>query len=140
MKLAIDKLPTSKCAEALVEVREILIESDVSPFELNYSGLIKSLLIYLAGVDGPLDRDQRLRVMLNVFAGCPLDATSISIDNLNSSWMSALVAKLNGCVSQLEQFPVKVHDLPANTAAGRGGTSALKFFNTHQLKVICLQV
>jgi hypothetical protein len=51
--------------------------------------------------------------------------------------MSALVAKLSGCVSQLEQFPVKVHDLPAGTGTGRGGgTSALKFFNTHQLKVL----
>lgn len=34
----------------------------------------------------------------------------------------------------MEQFPVKVHDLPAGSGAGRGGTSALKFFNTHQLK------
>lgn len=49
---------------------------------------------------------------------------------------SALVAKLGGCIAQLEQFPVKVHDLPTGTSAGRtGGTSALKFFNTHQLKV-----
>lgn len=46
----------------------------------------------------------------------------------------ALVSKLSSCVSQLEQFPVKVHDLPAGSGAGRGGTSALKFFNTHQLK------
>jgi hypothetical protein len=54
----------------------------------------------------------------------------------NPAAMSALVAKLSGCVSQLEQFPVKVHDLPAGTGTGRaGGTSALKFFNTHQLKV-----
>lgn len=37
-------------------------------------------------------------------------------------------------MSQLEQFPVKVHDLPATSGAGRGGTSAIKFFNTHQLK------
>ncbi|RZC38081.1 E3 ubiquitin-protein ligase TRIP12, partial [Asbolus verrucosus] len=134
LKLAIDKLSTNKCAEALAELREILIESDVSPFEVNYSGLIKSLLVYLADVDGPLDRDQRLRIMLNVFAGCPLEANVTAIGELNSTWMSALVAKLNGCVSQLEQFPVKVHDLPASSGAGRGGTSALKFFNTHQLK------
>ena len=46
--------------------------------------------------------------------------------------LSLLVSKLNNCLSQLEQLPVKVHDLPAGT---RGGTSALKFFNTHQLKV-----
>ncbi|KAI5715749.1 hypothetical protein M8J77_021829 [Diaphorina citri] len=44
--------------------------------------------------------------------------------------LAALIAKLNGCVSQLEQLPVKVHDLPAGT----GSTTALKFFNTHQLK------
>lgn len=42
---------------------------------------------------------------------------------------SSFVAKLNGCVTQLEQFPVKVHDF-----FGRSNTSALKFFNTHQLK------
>ena len=46
----------------------------------------------------------------------------------------ALVSKVSSCVSQLEQFPVKVHDLPAGSGVGRGGTSALKFFNTHQLK------
>lgn len=45
------------------------------------------------------------------------------------------MSKLNNCVSQLEQFPVKVHDLPAGAGGARGGTSALKFFNTHQLKV-----
>ncbi|VVC88001.1 unnamed protein product [Leptidea sinapis] len=42
--------------------------------------------------------------------------------------LSALVCKVNACVSHLEQFPVRVHDLPARPA-----TSALKFFNTHQL-------
>lgn len=50
--------------------------------------------------------------------------------NYNPSSLSALVNKINACVSQLEQFPVRVHDLPA-----RPSTSALKFFNTHQLKV-----
>lgn len=55
--------------------------------------------------------------------------------DLNPGAFGALVAKLNSCVAQLEQFPVKVHDLPAGSGAGRGGTSALKFFNTHQLKV-----
>ncbi|KAJ8956894.1 hypothetical protein NQ318_014311, partial [Aromia moschata] len=134
LKLAIEKLSTVKCGEALLELREILMESDISPFEVNYSGLIKALLSYLAEVSGPYDRDQRLRILLNVFAGCPLDTSVTHVEELNPTWMSALVAKLNGCVSQLEQFPVKVHDLPAGSGAGRGGTSALKFFNTHQLK------
>ncbi|XP_076254826.1 E3 ubiquitin-protein ligase ctrip isoform X2 [Rhynchophorus ferrugineus] len=134
LKFAIDKLPTGKCAEALLELREILIESDISPFEVNYSGLIKALLAYLADVNGPFDREQRLRILLNVFADFPLEYNVKEINSINSTWMGALVQKLNGCVSQLEQFPVKVHDLPANSGAGRGGTSALKFFNTHQLK------
>lgn len=131
---AIQKLPTDECGEALKELREILIESDISPFEVNHSGLIKALLNYLAGVSGSIERDQRLRIFLNVFAGCPLDDDAIEIVEMKSMWMGALVAKLNGCISQLEQFPVKVHDLPAGSGAGRGGTSALKFFNTHQLK------
>ncbi|KAJ8973590.1 hypothetical protein NQ317_010027 [Molorchus minor] len=134
LKFAIEKLSTVKCHEALLELREILMESDISPFEVNYSGLIKALLCYLADVNGPYDRDQRLRILLNVFVGYPLNANVTTVDEPNSTWMSALVAKLNGCVSQLEQFPVKVHDLPASSGAGRGGTSALKFFNTHQLK------
>lgn len=61
LKLAIEKLPTLKCGEALVELREILMESDISPFEVNYSGLIKALLSYLTDVNGPFDTDQRLR-------------------------------------------------------------------------------
>lgn len=131
----IQRLPTSECGEALQELREILIESDISPFEVNHSGLIKALLSYLASNTGPIERDQRLRIFLHVFANCPLQMNvTVLDDEINSTWMSALVAKLSGCVSQLEQFPVKVHDLPASSGAGRGGTSALKFFNTHQLK------
>lgn len=111
------------------------MESDISPFEVNHSGLIKALLNYLAEQDGPFDRDQRLRIFLKVFAALPLERNATEIEEINSAWMGALVMKLSGCVSQLEQFPVKVHDLPASSGAGRGGTSALKFFNTHQLKV-----
>lgn len=111
------------------------MDSDISPFEVNHSGLIKALLSYLANVEGVLDRDERLRIFLNVFAGCPVDGSVTYFDDVNPAWMGALVGKLSGCVSQLEQFPVKVHDLPASSGAGRGGTSALKFFNTHQLKV-----
>lgn len=52
--------------------------------------------------------------------------------------VSALVSKLRDCLHHLEQFQVKVHDLPGApqpTAGSRHGSSALKFFNTHQLKV-----
>ena len=65
----------------------------------------------------------------------PLNTQGFNEDKVQS--LSALINKLNGCVNQLEQFPVKVHDLPGSALAGsgRGGsTSAIKFFNTHQLK------
>ena len=49
--------------------------------------------------------------------------------------MQALVQKLMACLHQLEQFQVKVHDLPGGTSSTGRGSNALKFFNTHQLKV-----
>nr|XP_022913625.1 E3 ubiquitin-protein ligase TRIP12 isoform X2 [Onthophagus taurus] len=131
---SIQKLSREDCGIALNELKEILIDSDISPFEVNHSGLIKALLNYLAATEGCVDRDQRLRIFMHVFAGCPTESNSTELTEIKSEWMGALVIKLNGCISQLEQFPVKVHDLPANSGAGRGGTSALKFFNTHQLK------
>ncbi|XP_048460191.1 E3 ubiquitin-protein ligase TRIP12-like isoform X1 [Rhincodon typus] len=41
---------------------------------------------------------------------------------------------MNNCLSQMEQFPVKVHDFPSGNGTGSRGSQALKFFNTHQLK------
>lgn len=132
---AIQKLDTLDNIDALKELRDILIESDISPFEVNHSGLIKAMLSFLASVDGVVEREQRLRNFMYVFVGAPLEKDcEYVIEHWNSMYMSALVNKLGGCVSQLEQFPVKVHDFPAGSGAGRGGTSALKFFNTHQLK------
>lgn len=66
--------------------------------------------------------------------------SAFEADKLDTAPLSALVSKLNACVSQLEQFAVKVHDLPGAGNVGGRGTSALKFFNTHQLKVSCLKV
>ncbi|RZF46922.1 hypothetical protein LSTR_LSTR013234 [Laodelphax striatellus] len=131
---AINKLNTQSADTslgALCELRDIVMVSDISPFEVNHSGLIRSLLQYLT--DPRDSRDQRLRTFLHVFANTPLDgssAGSCSGGVVNAGCLSALVSKLGSCVSQLEQFPVKVHDLPAGT----GSTTALKFFNTHQLK------
>ncbi|XP_062699654.1 E3 ubiquitin-protein ligase TRIP12 [Aedes albopictus] len=135
---AIQKLEGNQidCLTALKELRDILIESDISPFEVNHSGLIRAMLNYMANDSNHLvDRAERLRMFLHVFANLPLDANFSSNGALaiNSAPFSAFVAKLNGCVTQLEQFPVKVHDFPAGVG-GRSNTSALKFFNTHQLK------
>lgn len=48
---------------------------------------------------------------------------------ISNAAFGSFISKLHGCVTQLEQFPVKVHDF-----YGKSNTSALKFFNTHQLK------
>ncbi|XP_047369481.1 E3 ubiquitin-protein ligase TRIP12 isoform X3 [Vespa velutina] len=133
---AIQRLQSNQLDEmfsALTELRDIVLESDISPFEMNYSGLIKALLNYLTTTDAPGNRYDRLRMFWQLFAESTIQQDNNVVD-LQPGAFGALVAKLNSCVAQLEQFPVKVHDLPAGSGAGRGGTSALKFFNTHQLK------
>jgi hypothetical protein len=65
--------PTESLA-ALEELRSIVMESDISPFEVNHSGLIQAILQYITQPDNPVmgPRDQRLRTFLYVFAGCPV--------------------------------------------------------------------
>ncbi|XP_037893518.1 E3 ubiquitin-protein ligase TRIP12 isoform X4 [Glossina fuscipes] len=134
----IDKLcgsPTN-CLDALIELKTILLESDISPFEVNHSGLIKAMLNYMTAEEGVVEREVRLRSFMHVFAGLPLEPMSkvSNLPQIDPAAFSAFVSKLNACVTQLEQFPVKVHDFPAGPGGGRSNTSALKFFNTHQLK------
>ncbi|EDW85023.2 uncharacterized protein Dwil_GK14424 [Drosophila willistoni] len=124
------------CLDALLELKTILLESDISPFEVNHSGLIKAMLNYMTSETGLVERDARLRSFMHVFAGLPLEPLLQNVGQLPSIEpiaFAAFVAKLNGCVTQLEQFPVKVHDFPAGPG-GRSNQSALRFFNTHQLK------
>lgn len=72
---AIQKLDGSYeiCLKALEELRNILLESDISPFEVNHSGLIKAMLNYMTSENGNVSRNDRLRSFLYVFAGLPLD-------------------------------------------------------------------
>uniref|UniRef100_A0A1A9WS13 E3 ubiquitin-protein ligase n=1 Tax=Glossina brevipalpis TaxID=37001 RepID=A0A1A9WS13_9MUSC len=134
----IDKLSGSStnCLDALLELKTILLESDISPFEVNHSGLIKAMLNYMTIEEGLVDREMRLRSFMHVFAGLPLEPMGkvSNLPQIDAAAFSAFVSKLNACVTQLEQFPVKVHDFPAGPGGGRSNTSALKFFNTHQLK------
>ncbi|XP_014232904.2 E3 ubiquitin-protein ligase TRIP12 isoform X2 [Trichogramma pretiosum] len=116
---------------ALTELRDVILESDISPFEMNHSGLIKALLNYLT-MEGNGSRQERLKTFWKLFAESTMQTENLV--DYNPGAFGALVSKVSSCASQLEQFPVKVHDLPAGSGVGRGGTSALKFFNTHQLK------
>ncbi|XP_050045361.1 E3 ubiquitin-protein ligase TRIP12 isoform X2 [Dermacentor andersoni] len=124
---------TDQGLQALQEIRAVLLEGDVSSFEVIHSGLVSRLLSFLTTAN--CHRDDRLRTFLQVFLHTPQYNPDVVYDHVIPSPgpLSALVQKLNACVSQLEQFPVKVHDLPGAVGGGRG-TSALKFFNTHQLK------
>ena len=49
--------------------------------------------------------------------------------------LGKLVAKLIACLNQIEQFPVKVHELPGGPQGSLRGSNALRFFHTHQIKV-----
>ncbi|RWS01072.1 putative E3 ubiquitin-protein ligase TRIP12-like protein, partial [Dinothrombium tinctorium] len=117
----------------------VIMEGDISPFELIHSGIVNKLLRYLiCSEDSEFERDKRIRLFLHVFIGSPIDdsrplCSKLDLD-LNSAPLNAFVNKLNACISQLEQFPVRVHDVIGTGTGSIRGTSALKFFNTHQLK------
>ncbi|XP_025078831.1 E3 ubiquitin-protein ligase TRIP12-like isoform X3 [Pomacea canaliculata] len=124
--------------ECLENIASIMEESDVSPFEIIHSGLIGNLLQYLTSQTGVPDRDLRIRRFLHVFLKCP--APGVTHVREQSSCvnkvppLSPLLVKLMGCLHQLEQFQVKVHDLPGGGSTSGRGSNALKFFSTHQLK------
>ncbi|XP_023345840.1 E3 ubiquitin-protein ligase TRIP12 [Eurytemora carolleeae] len=136
----------------LKEIQSILVENDISPFEVYQSGLVLSLLTYLTkpdpdlthpshtttpthqGQDHDVGRMTRVRTFLHVFTGAPKsgDADEVSLDPEIVSKFSLLISKLNACVNHLEQFPIKMYELgpPGVRSAG----STLKFFKTHHLK------
>lgn len=60
--------------ECLVEISGIVSESDVSSFEIQHSGLVKQLLLYLTSNTerDVVGRDVRLKRFLNIFFGCPV--------------------------------------------------------------------
>ncbi|XP_074599417.1 E3 ubiquitin-protein ligase ctrip isoform X2 [Brevipalpus obovatus] len=136
---AMEIFDKDKDLEALKEFRTVLTEGDISPFELIHCGIIKKLIHYLTHEDKDcVDRDTRIRRFLSVFLGTPVDDSFIEPSELDlkldTSSLIFLVSKLNACISQLEQFPVRVHDIIGTGTGNIRGTSALKFFNTHQLK------
>ncbi|KQK81209.1 thyroid hormone receptor interactor 12 [Amazona aestiva] len=124
--------------ECLVEIRSIVSESDVSSFEIQHSGFVKQLLHYLTSKceKDAVSRDIRLKRFLHVFFSSPLPGEEPlgRLEPLENAPLLALVHKMNNCLSQMEQFPVKVHDFPSGNGTGSRGSQALKFFNTHQLK------
>lgn len=128
--------------EALQQLKSVLSDGDISSFELIHSGLVSKLVNFLTSTEEESieERDNRVRAFLSVFLGLPQDPRHLLL-LLNESELkidrepiSNLVNKLNACISQLEQLPVKLHDFVGLGNGNTRGASALKFFNTHQLK------
>uniref|UniRef100_A0A674C2W0 E3 ubiquitin-protein ligase n=1 Tax=Salmo trutta TaxID=8032 RepID=A0A674C2W0_SALTR len=131
--------------ECLVEICSIVSESDVSSFEIQHSGLVKQLLLYLTSSSDRdlVSRDVRLKRFLHVFYGCPIPGMEPAgrLEPSENGPLLSLVRKMNNCLSQMEQFPVKV-SIPSFCSTNpifvshslMCGSQALKFFNTHQLK------
>ncbi|XP_043199184.1 E3 ubiquitin-protein ligase TRIP12-like isoform X2 [Amphibalanus amphitrite] len=128
--------PAASAESALAEIGAVLRHSDISPFEVLQSGLVQQLTAFLTDGEGA-ERERRLRLFLHVLAGCPRAPEELVEPFLATSELTAplqaLVAKLNACVTQVEQLVVKVHDV-SETAGGPSGQSALKYFNQNQLK------
>lgn len=149
--------------ECLVEISSIVSESDVSSFEIQHSGLVKQLLVYLTSSTDRdlLSRDVRLKRFLRVFAGCPVSDFGLAItlyqsqkglfcyhlffffpqvpgmelsgrlDPSDNGPYLAVVHKMNSCLSQMEQFPVKVHDFPSGNGNGsRFAAIKMDFYGT----------
>ena len=64
----------------LREILSVLLENDISPFEVTQSGLVPSLLMFLTKpqLEGHEDiaRESRVRTFLQVFMGCPRNQDS----------------------------------------------------------------
>lgn len=131
-----------RMVEALQQLKSVLADGDISSFELIHSGLVSKLIKFLCSLDSDNveDRDNRIRAFLSVFLGLPQDPRHLLLLlneyelKIDPVPLLTLVTKLNACISQLEQFPVRVHDFVGLGNGNTRGASALKFFNTHQLK------
>ena len=139
----------------LREIQSILVENDISPFEVTQSGLVPSLLSYLTkpdfstetsshsqqvttqtqGQDHEVLRMTRVRTFLTVFMGCSKNAETEKLPDIETvTNFTMLVSKLNACVNHLEQFPIKMYDVTSGPPGVRSAGSTLKFFKTHHLK------
>ncbi len=133
-------------------ILSVLLENDISPFEVTQSGLVPALLTYLTKQEldssshgEEVSREMRVRTFAHVFLGCPkmADATEeddndngdiVSLDSDAPPKFAMFVQKLNACVNHLEQFPIKMHDMTSGSSGVKSAGSTLRFFKTHHLK------
>jgi E3 ubiquitin-protein ligase TRIP12 len=129
------KLSLSDYLEPLKAICSILVDCDtsISSFEVMHCSLVPHLTSFLTveNLECAVPLNARLRMFVHIFIGIPEQDTSL-VDWSPPSQLGLvpLLQKLHGCVSRVEQFAVRVYDMP-----GRRGSQALRFFNTHQIKV-----
>eukprot|EP00095_Tigriopus_kingsejongensis_P008879 maker-scaffold15_size728074-snap-gene-6.27 protein:Tk08879 transcript:maker-scaffold15_size728074-snap-gene-6.27-mRNA-1 annotation:"e3 ubiquitin-protein ligase trip12 isoform x2" len=124
---------------SLREILSVLIENDISPFEVTQSGLVLSLLTYLTKVEleghEDISRESRIRCFLHVFMGCPRNIDSEDLpDTETAPKFLMFVQKMTACVNHLEQFPIKMHDMTSGSSGVKSAGSTLRFFKSHHLK------
>uniref|UniRef100_A0A1I7X5R6 E3 ubiquitin-protein ligase n=1 Tax=Heterorhabditis bacteriophora TaxID=37862 RepID=A0A1I7X5R6_HETBA len=98
----------------LSQLHDILHKDSVSAFEMTHSGVISALHIYLVSEDPSLQppRKLRLRRFAAIFMHLTVCISSVNLHSVND--MGGIVTGTNGCLR---------------------GAAALKFFQSHQMKV-----
>lgn len=150
--------------EPLIELKNLLLEQEITSFQFNQSGIPSALVTYLTASSAHVhpQRKHRLKRFATVFMG--LNADHLTVDSVGASErhlpFEKLVSKLLQTVGTVEQFQVRITNLSgiitsgssyslASYSALMGGSSshaslfsttlrgaqALRFFQTHQIRV-----
>ncbi|VDN27179.1 unnamed protein product [Gongylonema pulchrum] len=124
----------------LTEFKTILLENDVSAFEMNHSGVLTSLCTYLTSTSSLHQPPRKLRLKRFAAVFMSLHPDNLRPADESECWAAfeTLVTKLLASVAQHEHFQVKVTDmggiLTGSTAGSLRGAQALRFFQTHQIR------
>ncbi|VDN19418.1 unnamed protein product [Gongylonema pulchrum] len=122
-------------------LQTILLENDVSAFEMNHSGVLTSLCTYLTSTSSLHQPPRKLRLKRFAAVFMSLHPDNLRPADESECWAAfeTLVTKLLASVAQHEHFQVKVTDmggiLTGSTAGSLRGAQALRFFQTHQIRV-----
>ncbi|KAM3728915.1 E3 ubiquitin-protein ligase [Dirofilaria immitis] len=125
---------------ALIGFKTILLENDVSAFELNHSGVLTSLCKYITSSLPSCQPPRKLRLKRFVAVFMSLTPDNLRPADESECWVAfeTLVTKLLASVAQHEQFQVKVTDMGGIVTGSSGGalrgSQALRFFQTHQIR------
>uniref|UniRef100_A0A915N5H9 E3 ubiquitin-protein ligase n=3 Tax=Meloidogyne TaxID=189290 RepID=A0A915N5H9_MELJA len=151
-------------AEPLMDLKNLLLEQDITSFQFNQSGIPDALISYLCNISGASQlRGVRLKHFASVFMGLnedSLHADSIGADKRRYPF-ELLVTKLTNTIGTMEQFQVRVTNLSGIFTNGSGssslaqyqsallgggaggslfsttlrGAQALRFFQMHQIRI-----